>query len=193
MLNDVLILLFNKILVLNSSSRERLKCCGGKRFVLDVVGLRLKAQINLDGLLIACNNEDETDATIIIPATIASSLIDKDQIEMFRKIKINGDTNFATQFLEILSKLNFDGIYAKISPLQGVALQQIENALRAVTNYFIRINTNTATSISEYLLYETRDIVNKFKVNDFCNMVDDLKTRTDLLDQRIKKIMRACH
>ena len=45
-----------------------------------------------------------------------------------------------------------------------------------------------ATSISEYLLYETKDIVNKFAIEDFCNQVDELKSRVEILIKRINDI-----
>ena len=43
---------------------------------------------------------------------------------------------------------------------------------------------NTSQSISEYLQYETQDIVSKYEIEQFCNDIDELKEKTELLSKR---------
>lgn len=186
--NNILITIFNKLLDLNSGSRNELRKYNGKSFILNIIGLKLKARINEDGLLSDCDDlsNEKIDAAIIIPMSIAPFLITQDKLELFRQIKIIGDNSFATNFLEILSKLNFTGIYAKVSPINGVLLKQLENILISIKNYFSHINSNMSRSFSEYMVYETGDIVNKHKIEQFCTNVDELKARTTLLEKKIK-------
>lgn len=182
-------MILNKILVLNPSSIELLKSYSNKCFYLNIVGLSLKAQIAIDGLLVS--SENETDATIVIPSSIVSNLITKDKLEMLRQIKITGDLDFAVKFLEILSKLNFNGIYAKISPLNGIVLQQIERVFLAIKESFKLISGNMGGSIGEYMQYETGEIINRHRLENFCTSVDDLKTRTDILVKRVEKLVSS--
>lgn len=187
MINNILIVILNKILALNPSSVEYLKSYHNKCFYLNIVGLSLKAQINIDGLLI--NSENETDAIIIIPLEAASYLINNDKLDMLRQIKITGDLDFAVKFLEIISKLNFDGVYAKISPLNGVILHQLERVLLMIQEHFKLVSGNMGISISEYMQYETGEIINQHKLDNFCGSVDELKIRTDLLSKKIEKLV----
>lgn len=190
--NNILITIFNKLLDLNSGSKNELRKYNGKSFILNIIGLKLKARINEDGLLNSCDdlNDDEVVTTIIIPVSIAPFLIIQDKLELFRQIKIIGDSSFAANFLEILSKLNFAGIYAKVSPMSGVLLKQLENILITIKDYFMHISNNISLSLSEYMLYESGDIVNKHKIEQFCTSVDELKARTTLLEKKIKASIR---
>jgi ubiquinone biosynthesis protein UbiJ len=115
-------------------------------------------------------------------------LVNNDKLDIFKQIKIDGDLNFGTKLLEILSKLNFDGVYSKVSPLNGAILHKVEIIFSAIKNHFVRMQINMVKSLSEYFVYETRDIINGFKIDDFCDNVDDLKSRTDILTKKIEKL-----
>ena len=44
---------------------------------------------------------------------------------------------------------------------------------------------NAVTSIKEYLLYETEDLITHHEMKDFCQAVDELNNRVDILKARI--------
>lgn len=190
-MNIFLLQIINKILQYNVGSKNELAYYSGKSFILNIVGISITATIMEDGLLAVCDDTEQTaiDTTIIIPITIMTYLIHQDKLEMFRQIKINGDLSFGVKLLEILSNLNFNGVYAHISPLNGVLLQQIERILIAIRNYFILISKNGGISISEYMQYETGNIINRHNIEKFCTNVDDVKIRTEILEKRLEKLV----
>lgn len=192
MINDILIKIFNTLLDLNSGSKSEIAKYCGKSFILNIIGVQLKARIKENGQLDQCIDisDAELDTIIIIPMSVTTFLINKDKIELFRQIDITGDKSFGTNFLEILSKLNFAGVYAKVSPMSSVLLKQLENILIGIKDYFMHINSNMGISISEYMLYETGDVVNKHKIEQFCASVDELREKTNLLEKRVQALFK---
>lgn len=185
---NVVLTILNKVLEHNEGSRNRLSYYHDRSFALNIVGVSIIGVIDADGFI--SNSDaivDNYDVSITIPAIVASYFVHKDQLDAFRQITFKGDTKFGRDLLEILSNLQFDSFYATLSPLNGIIVRQLSRVFIAIKDYFILVNKNMATSISEYLLYETRDIVTGYAIEDFCTEVDELRTRADLLIKRINR------
>lgn len=193
LITNILLPILNKLLRHNEGSRNRLKSYQGKSFNLNIIGFYITGVINNEGFIARCNQDANVDGdydiAIIVPASIASYFIHNDKLEVFRQITFHGDTKFGRDLLEILSNLHFEGVYATLSPLNGLILQQLAKVFAGIKDYFILVNKNMATSVSEYLLYESRDIVTSLAIEEFCVEVDELKSRTDLLAKKVNQLI----
>ena len=73
--------------------------------------------------------------------------------------------------------------------MRKVLLTKLEQIFTHIHNQLRLINHNSAHSISEYLLYESTDIVTRHEITNFCNDVDDITNRFDRLNQRLNLLL----
>jgi ubiquinone biosynthesis protein UbiJ len=192
-LNLLGIKLINLILETNRGSRQLLSKYSPKTFKLIMPGFSLHAQIDSDGFLIN-ENTHQYSVIINIPLDSATFLINRDKLEVYKKLSFIGDTDFGRELLEIIAKLQINGIYTKTdSLLMMIALNKLTDLTKMITNYLKLVGTNGTTSIKEYLLYETQDLVTVFENNQFCDEVDEIHSRTELLEQQIQQYAKQGH
>lgn len=185
--NPLAIKLLNIILSTNSGSRDLLAKYQGMTFKLMFPGFNISAQCDIDGYFIVYNLANY-DVIINIPLDSATFLIDKDKLAVYKKISFNGNTGFGRELLEILSKLHLDGIYTKInSPLILLALNKFTDLIKVINNYLKFFASNGSNTLKEYLMYETEDIITRFENDQFCDNVDELKSKIEHLEQQIKQ------
>lgn len=189
MLPNPLVLALNKILKHNQGSLTLLKKYQTKSFLLNILGLPVAAKIDTDGFLIETHHTDY-DVTITIPSSITTYLADQDKLAAIKKVTFTGDNKLGLELLEILSNLQLSGLYTSDSPMVNLVLGQIVNLITTIKNYLQLLAKNAATSISEYLVYETGDIVDRYTLEKFYTEVDQLKSRADLLSKRIAQLVK---
>jgi ubiquinone biosynthesis protein UbiJ len=186
--NPVAIKLINLILKDNQGSRTHLAKYSAKSFKLIFPGFSISALCNADGYLVIHNTSD-LDVVINIPLDSVTFLIDKDKLAVYKKISFIGDKKFGREVLEILSKLHLDGIYTKVnSPFMLIALNKFTDLIKFITNYIKHLSANSGNTLKEYLMYETQDIITRFDNDHFCHEVDEIKKRSEHLEQQIKKL-----
>ena len=57
----------------------------------------------------------------------------------------------------------------------------------SLISYQLTLTLNNASnSIKEYLLYETEELITKFEINHFCEQVDALRAKSEILEQKIQ-------
>ena len=187
-MNNAVLLFLNKTLEFNEGSRNRLKAYTGKSFQIRLPLLSLDAGISASGLL---ESAGTITATIDIPFTAANYLIDKDKLAVFKQIIFSGDVVLGREILEILSGLKFTaGFYSNTDPLSMLVISKFVSVFTILKNQIKLLSYNATNSISEYLLYESEDLVTQYEMEDFCNNVDDLSTRTDRLNAKINLLMK---
>jgi len=184
LLTTLLIATLNKILENNQGSRNLLQQHAGKSFMLNIIGFNLRAKIECDGLFSAPLNDNYT-VTINIPLNAATYLVNQDKLAVFKSISFKGDKHFGRKILEILSNLHSTGIYVTKSPAMTFVINQLNTIFSWLREHIKLVVTNASTSITEYLLYETEDIAERYEIAKFCNEVDELRNRVDVLTQRL--------
>ncbi len=187
-INDSMLFVLNKTLSNNESSLNSLKQHIYKSFKINFLGLSLSAVINQDGVL---SRYSETEFTVIIniPITASTYLINQNKIDLFKQLTFIGDKKFGRELLEILSKLNSYGLFSTQSSFANILVNQLINLIKMIIAQIKLTSTNASQSISQYLLYETEDIADKYEIDKFCNAVDDVKARVELLNQRINLLV----
>lgn len=183
-------LIFNKILSSNEGSLNILRKYHGKSFKLNLIGFHFSGLIEADGLITKPVDETYT-VEITIPLSTASYLIHQDRLATYKEITFHGDQAFGRELLEILSNLHFSGVYSNASPVTLLFVNQFSKAIQAIKNNLSLIQSNVGTSVSEYLLYETEDLVTHYELEEFCNAVDELNSRTDRLTARINLLSES--
>lgn len=189
-LNNMFLSTINKILATNQGSCLLLQKHSGKSFVIDIAGImNFSANITGDGFLVHCSNPDYTDTSIKINSTIAGTLLDNNHPEMLKHITITGDKSFGLELLKILSNLEIAAalMHSQSVPL-SITLSILRKFVTIIKNNLQLITRNTAQSLTEYLQYETTDIVGRHEIEQFCTSVDMLKERTDRLIKRFNLI-----
>jgi len=188
MINTIAIKLINKTLETNQGSRKLLTNDSGKSFKINLVGFGVAGKLDIDGFIIAPDDK-EFNVIINIPIDASTYLINNDKLAVYKKINFTGDTKFGRKLLEIIANLHLSGIYSKVdSPLALAALNQISNLIKMVRESGKLMLNNATTSIKEYLLYETADLITKHENTKFCDAVDHLRADVDRLEQKITNL-----
>ena len=181
--------IFNKVMLLNESSIIKLKMHQGKSFQITLLGISFEALIDVDGSLIKPSSPNHT-VKILAPLSLATYLINQDQLNAFSQIKFIGDNSFGRELLEILSNLQLSAIYKENSLERSLILNKINQIIQFSKNNLHLLHCNISKSISEYLLYETEDLVTHYEIDEFCDEVDHLGNRVDILKARINLLLK---
>ena len=185
MINTLTLKLINKILESNQGSRKLLIRDSGKSFKINLAGFCICSKIDIDGYLISPDDEKFT-VIINIPLDASTYLVNQDKLAVYKKINFAGDTKFGRKLLEIIANLHLSGIYSTVnSPLALAALNQISNLIKIIQESLGLMLNNATSSIKEYLLYETEDLITQYENTKFCDAVDSLRADVDRLEQKI--------
>lgn len=203
MLNALILSALNKILQHNEGSINLLKQYTNHSFKLSIAGLvGFYAAIDIDGLFVDPSEQKYNKAStqnhepyepyhqkytveITIPLACANYVVNQDKLAAFQQINFTGNTQFGRELLEILSKLHFSGVYDTLPPLLQPVMIKLEQVILVIAKSIILLQHNASHSISEYLLYETQDLVTRFEIEEFCNQIDELNNRVELLRAKI--------
>lgn len=185
---DPILMLLNKILLSNESSQNLLAKHHNKSFCLVFPVFSISAIIDKNGLLDNHKAED-IDSIITIPYSTINYLINQDKLALIKEIDISGDKNFGIFILEVLSKLNWNIIDQDKIPGGRIIISTLSTFFKKLNTQFQLVAGNAINSIKEYLLYETEDLVTSYEMTDFCQAVDELNNRVDILRARINLLL----
>ncbi|MFN8770746.1 MAG: hypothetical protein ACK5Z5_05795 [Neisseriaceae bacterium] len=186
-LNNKILPLINKILANNQGSLKLLQRYSNNSFTISLLGLiNFSATIAENGFLNTLDEIDNITTHIKINPEIARSLVNNNKIEMLKYITISEDKQFGVELLKILSNLQIIEAltYTESLPL-SIIIDILRKSLAIIKNNISLITQNIAQSVTEYLQYETTDIVNKYEIEQYCNQVDDLREKADIITKRI--------
>lgn len=188
MLSSLVIKALNLMLRANPQTQNKFKKLATKLIELKLPLLRLNFIIAPDGSF-EPENSVAADCEITIPISSSSYFLHHNQLQAFQNLQISGDKNLAKVFLETLATIDISNIlYQHNSPALGILSVKIEKIMRQIIDYAQLINQNASLSTSQYIQYDAQIIVDKYQIDNFCNQVDELKERTDLLALRIERI-----
>lgn len=106
-------------------------------------------------------------------------------------VRFGGDAEIAERFWKLLEAAKPDW-EDELSRLTGdVAAHHIGETLRALQAFGGRVASTMGRNIAEYLQEETRELVNRVEVEEFCEDVDQLRDDIARLEARLNRLTRA--
>lgn len=187
MLNNLAIKALNLLLQANPNSQSALKKYATKIIALNLPFLSISFIIAADGSLEA--EQASPDCSIIIPLASASHLIHQDDVKTFKTLQIEGDRDLAKNILEAFATIEASKIlYLQQNPILSIFAVKLEQIIEQLVSYAKLVSHNASLSTSQYLQYEAEVIADKYEVEEFCNQVDELRSRYTLLAKRVERI-----
>lgn len=186
--NSLMLTVINKILESNEGSRKLLIAFAKKSFCIKYCGICITALIDIDGFLteIANNNYD---VIIEIKPSSIDYLLHKDRIALLRSINFVGDKSFGMSLLSILTNIHYYGLYLITSyPLLNLFFSKLTQAISIIADYMKLLTNSFSISTSEYLLYETQDLITRYENDQLWTEIEDLNSRVDHLGENIRLI-----
>ncbi|MBY0380278.1 MAG: hypothetical protein K2P99_07765 [Burkholderiales bacterium] len=178
--------LVNRVLEENQGSIVLLKQYKGQSFYIDTAGfISFGALITDAGFLDKIVDKNTVAVRVTIYPTIATSLLDNNPTELIKHISFDGDKEFGIKLLEVFSNLQLtDSLFKTQSLSLTIIFDMLRKFITLLSGTLKLITHNASISIAEYLQYETMDVVCRAEVDNFCNSVDILREKTDLLIKR---------
>lgn len=187
MLNNLAIKALNLLLQANPNSQNILKKYATKIVALNLPLLSITLIIAADGSLEA--ETTEPDCSITIPLASASHFIHQDEVKTFKNLQIEGNRDLAKNILEAFATIEVSKVlYLQQNPVLSMFAVRLEQIIQQLVSYAKLVSHNASLSTSQYLQYETEVIADKYEVEEFCNQVDDVRSRYTLLAKRVERI-----
>lgn len=176
----------------NNWSRPYLMPFAGKVVQFDFVLAKANLQILEDGSLSLAgesfsNQSTQADATVHIPPSLALRLATKDEAAKMC-IKIDGDTQLATEFSKVLQNMRWD-IEEDLSHVTGdIAAFKIGELSKKTFAEMRQQSINAAEMLSEFWQEEKPILAKKRHVEQFNADVDTLKSDVARFEKRFAKL-----
>jgi ubiquinone biosynthesis protein UbiJ len=209
-LNAINISLINAMLAQQSSIRRQLQACHNQcyRIMLHKVSI-LTFTIDKDGFFEAVAATDEHqpyDATIVIPSDIVVPIIYKqltsrndqqDKIAIAKQLHITGNEASAYAMLEAIANLDTSAgwLYATCdsSKLSWLLCKQLIGVLTWIKDGVNRVTSNVIYSSVDYWQNQVGAIVAATEIEEFCQAVDIVKARTDVIVRDLQLLRQYIH
>lgn len=186
-MNKLVIIILNQLFQANPRINSDLKQFTDKTIELQVIGIAIRFMVSQDYML--KESYGSVDTMIVIPLAAGSYLIDQNQLKSFNRIQIHGDQKLGQNWIKLMSRLEVTNIlYQHDSVLLGVFAVQVERLLASIIDYLKLMTGNASYSVSQYLQYESDNIVGKYELKQFCAEVDELNSRYQLLNKRMERL-----
>jgi len=134
-----------------------------------------------------------------IDTTIQANLSDLAQLSLMTndektqsvfkgRIKIQGNVSLGQQFQVLFSKLDIDW-EEHVSHITGdIIAHQLFSSGKKFLGWKKNSKKILGLDITEFLQYETRDLLERREVEHFLNQVDEVRNATDRIEARIKRM-----
>lgn len=133
--------------------------------------------------------QTEPDCVINIPLAAVSHVIHNNELKTYKSLDIAGDKSLAKHILEAFSTIKVTRVlYMSHNPMMNLFATQLEKIISGLIDYAKMVSNNAGDSISQYLQYESNEIVDKYDLEKFYQEVDEVKSRYELLLKRIERI-----
>ena len=171
----------------NNWSRVYLASFAGKVIQLDFVLTKTNLLIVEDGSLSIAGETAAPDAVIHLPPSLALRLMAQDESAKMQ-IRIDGDMQLATEFSKILKKMRWD-IEEDLSHFVGdIAANNIVNNSQKIAQVAKKQSVNLAEMFTEYWQEEKPILAKKWRVEQFINDVDRLKSDVARCEKKLQKL-----
>lgn len=125
------------------------------------------------------------------PLALANSSRKGTRATVGTDVEIVGDTQLGKAFKELLDSVDIDW-EEHLSRVTGDTLaHQLGNTLRNIFSWGQRATDTLSHDMAEYLQEESRDLPARGAVEEFLDAVDTLRSDTDRLEARIRRLQQA--
>jgi len=183
----------NQVLALDPDTVERLHAINGKVIAIELQGLDVTLYlIPTDaGLSVFGHFEGEPDTTLrgTPVAMLRMGLAENAGDSFFAgDVEISGDVELGSQFREILDGLDIDW-EEHLSHITGdVVAHKVGSFVRDAFDWGHKTLDTLGRDGAEYLQEESRDLPNRFEMEEFLTAVDTLRTDVDRIEAHIRRI-----
>jgi len=186
----------NRALALDPEVADRLRKLDGRVIAVTISGWdqTVFAVPVVDRLQLSVFWPDEPDVRLSGRlgdfARLAASGADKQAELLSGGVRIEGDAVLAQRFAEVFEALDID-LEAPLERMFGpIAAHRIGQTARRFFGWGREAMKTLGDDTIEFLREETGDLVHGDDVNDWMDAVDDLRTGTDRLEARIRRLER---
>jgi len=187
----------NRILALDDLSLERLQRLDGRMLQLDLEGVGITLFFAFAGrhVEVGTRSKYEPDTVISGSPFALFSMAAPDQAEHWgtqeSRVRISGDANLARDLERLFSRLDPDW-EGRLSRLLGdVWGHQVAAGLRAGAGQVRTSAGSAGDMLSEYLQSERGPVARAAELDAFSAAVDEVRSATERLESRLKKITES--
>ena len=182
----------NRALSLDEHTLQQVITLQGKIIAIELSGLEIVFFLApaLDGVQVLTESEREPDTIIRgSPISLLKTALSDDRRTLFKgEVEIDGDMALGQKFQKILDGLEMDWEEPLSQVIGDIAAHQVGDAIRGFTGFAKNAFSSLTSSSAEYFQEETRDVVNPVELERFADKIDVLRSDTDRLEARFKKI-----
>ena len=183
----------NQVLKLDPETLERLGQLQGKVIAIELRGLSITLYMipEQQGLNVFADYEGEPD-TVLRGTPIAMLRMGAAQhagdVLFAGDVEISGDVELGQQFRDILDGLDIDW-EEHLSRITGDAVaHKVGNLVRGALDWGKKTADTLAQDSAEYLQEESRDLPNRYEVEEFLAQIDQLRSDVDRAEARITRL-----
>ena len=185
----------NQVLALDPDTVTRLRSINGKVIAIELQGLDMALYLipSDAGLNVFGHFEGEPDTTLRgTPAGMLRMGMAKNAGNSFfaGDVEISGDVELGSQFREIFDSLDIDW-EEHLSRITGdVVAHKVGSFIHDAVQWGRQTLDTLGRDGAEYLQEESRDLPNRFEMEEFLGEIDTIRTDVDRLEARIKRLVR---
>ncbi|MFK5985074.1 MAG: SCP2 sterol-binding domain-containing protein [Pseudomonadota bacterium] len=185
----------NQAIKLDPQGGKLIKNFHGKIIKLEILSPDMNIYILAQGgnFQILENFEGDVDTTIKtrlidLAALSLKNKTEKTQAVFEGQIKILGNIALGQQFQSLFTKLDIDW-EEHLSHITGdIIAHQLFTSGKKLFTWGQKTQQTFSLDISEFLQYETRDLLEKREVDNFLTQIDELRNDCDRLEARINRL-----
>ncbi len=184
----------NQVLALDPDTVEQLQKINGKVIGIELLGLNVALYLipTDSGLNVFGHFEGEPDTLLRgTPVGMLRMGLAKNASDSFFSgdVEISGDVELGSQFREILDGLDIDW-EEHLSRITGdVVAHKVGSFMRDAAQWGRKTLNTLGRDGAEYLQEESRDLPNRFEMEEFLGNVDTLRTDIDRIEARISRLV----
>lgn len=186
----------NRYLALDEQAMQSCAALEGRVIALHLREFDLTAWLlpGKSGMQVLASCEQAADVTLSgsLPAFARMAWPKTDQAELLLQgaIRIEGDSELAQDFADILRRVNFDFEELLAAPLGGVAAHGMGQFMRNAFGFGRHTAAVLGRDTAEYLREETHDLVHRADVQKWMDGVDGLRDGVERLQVRLRRLER---
>lgn len=183
----------NRAIALDSNSIQRLTTLNGRRFALQLQEPALFLSLAINNGLLRLSAEDQGPYDTRLEGSWAEfariARADDPATALINgQVKIHGDTAPLLELRHQLSQLELDWEQPLSVAFGDVVAHQIGNSLRSGQRWLQQSSKNLRRQAEDFLLEESRLVPHPFEAEDFYRQVEDLRTRSERLEARLRSL-----
>ncbi len=183
----------NRYLALDPETLEKLATLSGKVIKLELIGIdkTLYMLPNETGMQVMTKCDEAADTVLrgtpmsLFKMGMVSNVA---SLLLTGEVEISGDTKLGHQFKNIFSSMDIDWSEPLANIMGDGLAYQVSQSGKQFGSWGKDTIKSVATSFSEYLQEESRDVVTETELDMFYKQVDQLRDNVDRLQARVTSI-----